>query len=138
MPLLALLVCSALVVGMAWFKQTSGRVLGGPFQPPEMAAAQFATRNMVGDLGGVPVAIPRHFANYVEYEGDPGFGEKRIGPRPERTHASKLTSFGFDVRFPDMAGVSRLILARTEAYASSGSLVAKIHFVYAWLRIVRV
>jgi hypothetical protein len=110
MPLLALLVCSALVVGMAWFKQTSSRVLGGPFQPPEMAAVQFATRNMVGDLGGVPVTIPRHFANYVEYEGDPGFGEKRIGPRPERTYASKLTSFGFYVRFPDMAGMSSYAL----------------------------
>jgi hypothetical protein len=25
------------------------------------------------------VRIPRHYAEYVEYDGDPGFGEKRKG-----------------------------------------------------------
>ena len=71
-----------------------------------MAAARYAPRDVVGDLGGVPVTIPRHFANFVEYDGDPGWGEKRKGPRPERTHQSKLSSFGYYTRFPDMAGES--------------------------------
>lgn len=77
-----------------------------PFQPPEMAAVQYAKADMVGNLGGVPVTIPQHFANYVEYEGDPGWGEKRKGPVPKRTHESRLNSFGFEVRIPDMAGLS--------------------------------
>lgn len=77
-----------------------------PFEPSEMVAAKYATRDAVGDLGGVPVTIPRHFANYVEYEGDPSWGEKRQGPKPERTHQSKLVSFGYHTRFPDMAGES--------------------------------
>jgi hypothetical protein len=80
---------------------------GNPFFPPEMNAARDAkTAFVVGDLGGVPVKIPDYFANYVEYDGDPGFGERRRGARPQRTYQSKLASFGFAVRFPDMAGRS--------------------------------
>ena len=94
---------------MWWFKLAKARALAS-FQPDEMAAAQFATGDVIGDLGGVSVTIPKHFANYVEYEGDPGWGEKRKGPRPERTHASKMISFGFKVRFPDMAGLSNAAL----------------------------
>jgi hypothetical protein len=75
------------------------------FQPPEMAAAQYTPRDVIGDLGGMKVRIPRHYAEYVEYDGDPGFGEKRKGPRPQRTFDSRLTSFGIDVRFPDMKGL---------------------------------
>ena len=75
------------------------------FQPPEMAAAQHTPRDVIGDLGGMKVRIPRHYAEYVEYDGDPGFGEKRKGPRPQRTFDSRLTSFGIDVRFPDMKGL---------------------------------
>lgn len=61
--------------------------------------------DVVGDLGGVPVKIPYYFANFVEYEGDPGWG-KRNGSEPTRNHQSKLVSFGFEVRFPDMVGLS--------------------------------
>lgn len=75
------------------------------FQPPEMAAVQYATQDAVGDMGGMPVRIPYYFANYLEYEGDPTWGEKRSGPRPTRTYQSKITSFGFDVRYPDMVGL---------------------------------
>ncbi|MDR0736333.1 MAG: hypothetical protein LBF51_05810, partial [Zoogloeaceae bacterium] len=49
------------------------------FQPPEMARAQHTPRDVIGDLGGMKVRIPRHYAEYVEYDGDPGFGEKRKG-----------------------------------------------------------
>jgi hypothetical protein len=80
---------------------------GNPLFPSEMNAARDAkTSFVIGDLGGVPVRIPSWFANYVEYEGDPGFGERRKGPRPVRTYQSRLISFGFKVRFPDMAGLS--------------------------------
>jgi hypothetical protein len=58
---------------------------------------------VIGDLGGMPVAIPQHFARFVEYQDDPHFLEPRQGPAPVRTAQSKLRSFGFEVRFPDMA-----------------------------------
>lgn len=97
------------LLGLKWmhaFAQ-SNQAQGSPLFPPEMNAARDAkVAFVVGDLGGVPVRIPHYFANYVEYDGDPGFGEKRQGPIPERTYQSKLSSFGFKVRFPDMAGLS--------------------------------
>jgi hypothetical protein len=76
------------------------------FTPLEMAAAQYTPKDVVGDLGGMKVTIPRHIAEYVEYDGDPGWGEKRKGPRPERTHDSRLKSFGFKVRDHDLATLS--------------------------------
>lgn len=72
------------------------------FMPPPMAAAYHTPKDLVGDLGGMPVRIDRHIVRLVEYDGDPGWGEKRKGPPPERTHASRLASFGFYVRYPDM------------------------------------
>ncbi|MFO1391812.1 MAG: hypothetical protein U1E94_06340 [Agitococcus sp.] len=75
------------------------------FQPPEMAVTQYATKDAIGDMGGMPVRIPYYFANYLEYEGDPTWGEKRSEPKPTRNYQSKITSFGFDVRYPDMAGL---------------------------------
>ncbi|MCL2644149.1 MAG: hypothetical protein FWD51_01660 [Betaproteobacteria bacterium] len=86
---------------LAWM--VSARIVG--FQPPEMAFAQYTPKDVIGDLGGMKVRIPRHYAEYVEYDGDPGFGEKRKGPRPERTFDSRLKSFGISVRFPDMKGL---------------------------------
>ena len=71
-----------------------------------MAAVRYAPHDVLADLGGMPVKIPSYFANYVEYNGDPGWGDKRIGPVPARTQASKLVSFGYHTRFPDMAGLS--------------------------------
>lgn len=76
-----------------------------PFEPMIMAEARYSRSDMVGDLGGMPVTIPRYFANFVEYEGDPGWsGREEVSPK--RNHHSKLVSFGFEVRFPDMAGLS--------------------------------
>lgn len=93
-----------LVFFVAWYKFPSTLVTL-PFEPPVMTAARYSPRDAVGDLGGMPVTIPSYFANFVEYEGDPGW-HKREGPVPERNHQSKLVSFGFKVRFPDMAGLS--------------------------------
>jgi len=81
----------------------STRIMG--FQPPEMAMARYTPKDVIGDLGGMKVRIPRYYAEYVAYDGDPGFGEKRKGPRPKRTFDSRLSSFGMDVRFPDMKGL---------------------------------
>jgi hypothetical protein len=57
---------------------------------------------VIGDLGGIPVSIPHSSARFVEYEGDPHFLESRKGPVSTRSFESKLRSFGFKVRFPDM------------------------------------
>ena len=95
-----------LIVYVTWhgFKSKINDFAPG-FQSSQMAQAQHTDRTVRADLGGMSVAIPPHFANYVEYNGDPGWGEKRKGPRPVRTPESKLNSFGFEVRYPDMRGL---------------------------------
>ena len=80
--------------------------LTNPFFPPEMEAIRYSPRDVLADLGGMPVKIPSYFADYVEYNGEPGWGDERIGPVPARTQASKIVSFGYDTRFTDMAGLS--------------------------------
>lgn len=110
-----------LLVWLQWTRHTPAQTVdanktnqpqqGNPIFPPEMNAAEFAkTKYVIGDLGGMKVRIPSHFANYVEYEGDPTWGEKRQGVIPVRDFNSKFKSFGFDVRFPDMAGRSSVEL----------------------------
>ena len=61
-------------------------------------------REVIGDLGGVPVRIPFEFAKSVEYDDDPAILEPRSKPVPARNFSSKLRSFGFNFRYPDMAG----------------------------------
>jgi hypothetical protein len=72
-----LMACLGVAASWLWFIKQLSTPHSHPFQPPEMAAAQFSRGVVVGDLGGMPVAIPRHFAEYVEYDGDPGWGETR-------------------------------------------------------------
>jgi hypothetical protein len=74
-------------------------------QSSEMALQESATKDVVGDLGGMKVRIPRYYAELVEYVDDPGFGEARKVPRPKRTLNSRLRSFGMDVHYPDMKGL---------------------------------
>lgn len=57
----------------------------------------------IGDLGGMPVKIPRHMAEMLEYDGDPGWAPAPDWLPPVRTFESKMNSFGFYVRFPDGA-----------------------------------
>ncbi len=71
-----------------------------------MVMSQYNPKEVIGDLGGMKVSIPRHVAEYVEYDGDPGWSGKREVPVPVRTYDSRLMSFGFRVRFPDMATLS--------------------------------
>jgi hypothetical protein len=101
-----LLTSCGLFFGLKLFHATA-QTSNNPLFPPEMNEAKLAKSDFViGDLGGIPVKIPHYFAHYVEYDGDPGFGEKRKGERPIRNYQSKLMSFGFKVRIPDMAGLS--------------------------------
>ena len=55
----------------------------------------------IGDLGGVSVNLPREFVELIEYDGDPSWGEKIVGKKPERTYQSKINSLGFDIRYTD-------------------------------------
>ena len=87
-----------------WHYQIAQQAMYG-FQPPEMAMARYTPKDVIGDLGGLKVKIPRHYAEYVVYDGDPRFGKKRKGPVPERTFDSKLRNFGIRARFPDMRGL---------------------------------
>lgn len=57
--------------------------------------------NHIGDLGGVPVDMPKNLVHFVSYNGDPTFGNKREHPKPMRTYDSKINSFGFDLRYTD-------------------------------------
>lgn len=56
---------------------------------------------IIGDLGGIPVSIPKNLIRLVEYDGDPDWGETRQGDEPVRTYQSKINSFGFDLRYTD-------------------------------------
>jgi hypothetical protein len=62
---------------------------------------------VIGHLGDAPVSIPKEFAKFVEYDGDPGFMEKRKGPIPKRTYELGICSFGFEFRYPDMTPVNK-------------------------------
>lgn len=64
------------------------------FRPP--------TGPAIGHLGGVPVFIPRAYANLMEYDGDPHFLEQRTEPPPQRSYQSGIASFAFDLDFPSM------------------------------------
>jgi hypothetical protein len=105
-----LLVALSIASGYAFwkFQSTKNQLFG--FQPPEMALAQYTSKDVIGDLGGMKVRIPRHYAEYVEYDDDPGFGEKRKESIPERNFESRLRSFGMNVRFPDMKGLETMEL----------------------------
>ncbi len=82
----------------AWFKLAS--LWQGGFQPPEMAAAQYSSKDVVGNLGGLPVRLPHYAVHLVEYDGEPSWGKsKKSAPR---TEATGIKSFGFYARYPDM------------------------------------
>lgn len=93
-------------VSWLWFKYFFQPHVLNPWLPAQLQFAQPVFRDVVGDLGGVPVTIPRHYASLVEYEGDPGWGHRRSGPAPQRTHQSRLKSFSIDFRYPDMVGLA--------------------------------
>lgn len=88
----------------SWKVVLAEGVLVWGFETPEMVVAQRSPKDVIGDLGGMPVKISRYVAEYVEYEGGPVRSVlPRKGQAPERTYESKLVGFGFYVRVPDMA-----------------------------------
>lgn len=96
----------ACLTGACLLQFTSEATHPADAQSPYGEAVNSKDGFLRADLGGVLVAIPSYFAEYVEYDGDPGWGKARQGSKPVRTQKSKIASFGFDVRFPDMAGKS--------------------------------
>ncbi|MEK8046700.1 hypothetical protein [Ideonella margarita] len=74
-----------------------------------------------GDLGGVPVRIPLEFAESVEYDDDPGIMERTPPKAPVRSSSSKLRSFGFDFRYPDMSGPGTEEARKDKASSSPGN-----------------
>ena len=77
---------------------------------------------IIGDLGGVPVEIPKNVIRLVEYDGDPGWGEQREGKVPERTYQSKINSFGFDVRYTDGALYDGIVGKFADEYEAQKNL----------------
>lgn len=75
----------------------------GPRVKSQQVAIPEAGEHVVGDLGGLPVRIPRHFAEDIEYNGDPGWG---MGKPKSLSRSSVIRGFGFPVRMSDMAGLS--------------------------------
>ena len=111
-----------------WQRSITQQAMYG-FQPPEMAMARYTPKDVIGDLGGLKVKIPRHYAEYVVYDGDPRFGEVGKDSEPERTFDSKLRNFGVKIRFPDMRGLEsdNLINEYNDNFLKPESL---------WLRLV--
>lgn len=70
----------------------------------ESGTTNMVSRQVIGDLGGMLVRIPAEFARFVEYDEDPHFLDKAFPLPRAHTYQSKLRSFGFEVRFPDMKG----------------------------------
>ena len=83
---------------------------------------------VVGDLGGVPVTIPAAYVRLLEYDGDPNWfdPERAKWKAPQRTHESKISSFGVLVHYPDMQPLTR---ANFESYPN------KTIYDYDWMNI---
>ena len=103
-----------LLLATAWTALFKPRLLPKPIQrhlfADWMIQEERRTDPAVGHLGGIPVSIPRPYAHFLEYDGDPGFTEPRKGPRPERTFDSGIRSFGFEMHYPDMEVASAINL----------------------------
>lgn len=77
---------------------------------------------VIGDLGGVPVEMPRDSVRLVEYNGDPDWGEDFKDGIPERTYESKISSFGFDVRYTDGALYDGIVGKWSDEYEAQKNL----------------
>ena len=77
---------------------------------------------VVGDLGGVPVEMPRDSVRLVEYNGDPDWGEDFKDGVPKRTYESKISSFGFDVRYTDGALYDGIVGKLSDEYEAQKNL----------------
>ncbi|MEJ8849682.1 hypothetical protein [Variovorax rhizosphaerae] len=97
------------VVSYYFFSKKEGatdQYQGRPLLPAGFALSA-DSKEVVGNLGGLPVKFPRNFVDGVEYDGDPGFGEKRELPAANRTAEMGLRSLGFFVRSPEFLVMDR-------------------------------
>ncbi len=95
------------------------------FQTPEMAAAQYSSKDVVGNLGGLPVRLPSYAVHLVEYDGEPSWGKSK---NPiSRTEAIGIKSFGFYARYPDMQMI--------DSYASEREMNTHSIYTTMWLSI---
>lgn len=78
--------------------------------------------NYIGDLGDVPVDLPKNLVHLVEYDGDPAWGKKREGPKPTRSYESKINSFGFDVCYTDNTILDKSSKSLKRAYDGEKNL----------------
>lgn len=64
---------------------------------------------IIGDLGGVPVNLPRTVVRFVEYSDSPGFNREALKNfKPSvRSYESMIISFGFEYRLRDGALLDR-------------------------------
>ncbi len=54
--------------------------------------------NYKGDLGGVPVDLPKNLVHLVEYNGEPSW---KFHLPSKKNYQSKIRSFGFELRYTD-------------------------------------
>ncbi|GAB3554083.1 hypothetical protein GCM10027343_41730 [Noviherbaspirillum agri] len=104
--LAAVIVIAAIALGvvMAWGEAYSFYSKAKAAQSLNDSSVFRENKNdyVIGELGGVPVRIPRAYAHLVEYDGAPHWLEPRKGRTPQRNFQSKLASFGFDLGFPEV------------------------------------
>lgn len=77
---------------------------------------------IIGDLGGVPVEMPSNSVRLVEYNGDPDWGESFEDAVPKRNYESKISSFGFDVRYTDGALYDGVVVNISDEYEAQKNL----------------
>ncbi|MFZ5560525.1 MAG: hypothetical protein ACOY41_03180 [Pseudomonadota bacterium] len=97
---------------------------------------------VVGNLGGVPVEIPRAYTRFVEYNQASSFLEYISAVFLKRSYDSKLRGFAFETRYPDMASAEvktkadedifstmwmRVLIDSGENYGSSGDEALENH-----------
>ncbi|MCC2637367.1 MAG: hypothetical protein K0Q68_1086 [Moraxellaceae bacterium] len=78
----------------------------------------------IGDLGGVPVVIPKVYTNLMGYSRDSSFSDKFDFDGGRKNYKSKINRLGFQVRYPDMASLG--------AGARTGESI----FTTTWMRVV--
>ena len=96
MPLLG---CDLIEEKIVQHKAEKARKYQERYEKSRKERIEFGKNNpIVGNLGGVPIALPRYIVEYVQYDDtpDPFSKEWKTYKRPEkRTYADNLTAFGF-------------------------------------------
>lgn len=105
-----ILIITAILFSISYFffsnENTRDTGFAEGFQSEEMAEAQYSRSDVKTIFGGKQATIPYHFAEYVEYDSDPRDSDRKKHHKNINNNSSVLTSFGFDIRYPDMQGKS--------------------------------